>query len=79
LEPIGGTGEYYTGLASAFTYAELEPHEAANIAARVQPHGAGKYAEEPSYKIRKLLTSFSLFLKDYYSSGVNICYVKEED
>lgn len=34
LEAIGGTGDTITGLVAAFTYAELEPHQAAIIADR---------------------------------------------
>ncbi|GAJ16265.1 unnamed protein product, partial [marine sediment metagenome] len=44
LEAIGGTGDTITGMVSAFTYAELELHEAAIIAARAN-RMAGKYAQ----------------------------------
>lgn len=44
LEAIGGTGDTITGLVAAFTYAELEPHQAAIITARAN-RMAGQFAE----------------------------------
>jgi NAD(P)H-hydrate repair Nnr-like enzyme with NAD(P)H-hydrate dehydratase domain len=79
LEPIGGTGDTITGLVSAFTYAELEPHEAAIIAARVN-RMAGKYAEvTPATKIRQIIDQFQSVFKDYLCQWSNVCCVKEED
>ncbi len=77
LEPIGGTGDTITGLVSAFTYAELEPHEAAIIAARVN-RMAGKYAKvTPATRVRQVIAQFPTVFKDYLCQWSNVCSVKQ--
>lgn len=76
LEPIGGTGDTITGLVSALTYAELEPREAAIIAARAN-RMAGKYAEvTPATKVRQVIAQFPSVFKDYLCQWSNVCCVK---
>jgi len=76
LEPIGGTGDTITGLVSALTFAELELHEAAIIAARAN-RMAGKYAEvTPATKVRQVIAQFPAVFKDYLCQWSNVCYVK---
>jgi NAD(P)H-hydrate repair Nnr-like enzyme with NAD(P)H-hydrate dehydratase domain len=76
LEPIGGTGDTITGLVSALVYAELEPHEAAIIAARAN-RMAGKYAEvTPATKVRQVVAQFPSVFKDYLCEWSGVCYVK---
>jgi NAD(P)H-hydrate repair Nnr-like enzyme with NAD(P)H-hydrate dehydratase domain len=76
LEAIGGTGDTITGLVSAFVYAELEPREAAIIAARAN-RMAGKYAEvNPATKVSEVIARFSAVFKDYLCQWSNVCYVE---
>jgi len=76
LEPIGGTGDTITGIASALAYAELEPHEAAIIAARAN-RMAGKYAEvTPATKVREVIAQFPAVFKDYLCQWSGVCCVK---
>lgn len=76
LEAIGGTGDTVTGLVSAFVYAELEPHEAAIIAARAN-RMAGKYAQStPATKVRQVITHFPAVFKDCLCEWSGICYMK---
>ncbi len=76
LEPIGGTGDTITGVASALAYAELEPHEAAIIAARAN-RMAGKYAKvTPATKVREVIAQFPAVFRDYLYQWSGICYVK---
>jgi len=79
LEPIGGTGDTITGLVSALIYAQLEPHEATIIAARVN-RMAGKYGEiTPATKVRQVIAQFSSVFKDYLCQWSNGCYVEGGD
>ena len=76
LEPIGGTGDTITGLVSALTYAELEPHEAAIIAARAN-RMAGKYAKvTPATKVRQVIAQFPSVFREYLCQWSNVCYIK---
>ena len=76
LEPIGGTGDTITGLVSALTYAELEPHEAAIIAARAN-RMAGKYAKvTPATKVRQVIAQLPSVFKEYLCQWSNVCYIK---
>ena len=76
LEAIGGTGDTITGLVSALIYAELEPHEAAIIAARAN-RMAGQYAQvTPATKVRQVIAQFPSVFKDYLCQWSNVCYVK---
>jgi NAD(P)H-hydrate repair Nnr-like enzyme with NAD(P)H-hydrate dehydratase domain len=76
LEPIGGTGDTITGIVSALAYAELEPHEAAIIAARAN-RMAGKYANlTPATKVREVITQFPSVFKDYLCEWSGVCYAK---
>jgi len=79
LEPIGGTGDTITGLVSALAYAELEPHEAAIIAARAN-RMAGKYAQvTPATKVKQVIAQFPEVFKEYLCQWSNVCYVKGGD
>jgi len=76
LEPIGGTGDTITGVVSALAHAELEPHEAAIIAARAN-RMAGKYAKvTPATKVRQIIDQFPSVFKDYLCEWSGVCYVK---
>lgn len=76
LESIGGTGDTITGLVSALAYAELEPQEAATIAARAN-RMAGKYAEvTPATRVRQVIAQFPSVFKDYLCQWSNVCQVK---
>jgi len=76
LEPIGGTGDTITGLVSALIYAELELHEAAIIAARVN-RMAGKYARvTPASKVRQVIAQYPSVFKDYLCQWSNVCFLK---
>ncbi|MFO7996229.1 MAG: NAD(P)H-hydrate dehydratase [Dehalococcoidia bacterium] len=76
LEPIGGTGDTITGLVSALVYAELEPHEAAIIAARAN-RMAGQYARvTPATKVSRVIAQFSSVFKDHLCQWTNVCYMR---
>ena len=73
LEAVGGTGDTVTGLVSALMYAELEPHEAAIIAARAN-RVAGKYARTtPATKVRDIIAQFPAVFKDYLCQWSGVC------
>jgi hypothetical protein len=75
LEAIGGTGDTVTGLVAALTYAELEPQEAAIIAARAN-RMAGKYAQAtPATKVKDIIAQFPSVFKDYLCQWSNVCYI----
>ena len=75
LEPIGGTGDTITGTVSAFTYAGLEPHEAAIIAAKAN-RMAGKYAEvTPATRVSHIIQRFPEVFKDYLCQWSGVCCV----
>jgi len=74
LEVIGGTGDTITGLVSAFTYAGLELHEAAIIAARVN-RMAGEYARaNPATSVRQVIDQFANVFKQHLRQWSGICY-----
>ena len=76
LEPVGGTGDTITGIVSALAYAELEPHEAAIIAARAN-RMAGKYAEvTPATKVREVVAHLPSVFEDHLCEWSGVCYVK---
>jgi NAD(P)H-hydrate repair Nnr-like enzyme with NAD(P)H-hydrate dehydratase domain len=76
LEAVGGTGDTITGLVSALVYAELEPHEAAIIAARAN-RMAGKYAGvTPATRVSQVIARFPSVFKDYLCQWSNVCYVQ---
>jgi NAD(P)H-hydrate repair Nnr-like enzyme with NAD(P)H-hydrate dehydratase domain len=78
LEAIGGTGDTITGLVSALMYDELEPHEAAIIAARAN-RMAGKYSRvTPATKVRDIIAQFPEVFKEYLCQWSNVCYTKGE-
>jgi NAD(P)H-hydrate repair Nnr-like enzyme with NAD(P)H-hydrate dehydratase domain len=79
LEAIGGTGDTITGLVSALVYAELEPHEAAIIAARAN-RMAGKYANvTPATRVSQVIEYFPSVFKDYLCQWSNVCYIEGEN
>ena len=75
LEAIGGTGDTITGMVSAFTYAELELHEAAIIAARAN-RMAGKYAQAtPATRIPQIISQLPAVFKDHLCEWSGVCMV----
>jgi NAD(P)H-hydrate repair Nnr-like enzyme with NAD(P)H-hydrate dehydratase domain len=76
LEAIGGTGDTITGLVSAFTYAGLEPHEAAIVAARAN-RMAGKFAQAtPATRVRQIIEQFPAVFKEHLCQWSGVCYMK---
>jgi NAD(P)H-hydrate repair Nnr-like enzyme with NAD(P)H-hydrate dehydratase domain len=74
LEAIGGTGDTITGLVAAFSYAELELHEAAIIAARAN-RMAGKFARAtPGTKVWQIISQFPAVFKEYLCEWSGVCY-----
>jgi len=79
LEAIGGTGDTITGLVAAFTYAGLEPHEAAIIAARAN-RMAGKLANPtPATRVAEIIRQFPTVFKQYLCHWSGVCCVEGED
>lgn len=79
LEAIGGTGDTITGILAALTYAELELHEAAIIAARAN-RMAGKYANvTPATRVSRVIAQFPSVFKDHLCQWSNVCYTKGEN
>jgi NAD(P)H-hydrate repair Nnr-like enzyme with NAD(P)H-hydrate dehydratase domain len=76
LEAIGGTGDAITGMISAFACAELEPHEAAIIAARAN-RTAGQLAEPtPATTVREIIGLLPQVYKDRLCEWSGVCYVE---
>jgi len=76
LEAIGGTGDTITGLVSALTYARLEPHEAAIIAARTN-RMAGQFAQAtPATRVRQIIDQFPAVFKEYLCQWSGVCYME---
>ena len=75
LEAIGGTGDTITGLVSAFTYAGLEPQEAAIIAARAN-RTAGQMAQAtPATKVIEIVAQFKHVFKNNLCQWSNVCCI----
>ena len=75
LEAIGGTGDTITGLVAAFTYAELEPHQAAIIAARAN-RMAGQFAEvTPATRVRQVVAQLTAVFEEYLCQWSGVCYM----
>jgi NAD(P)H-hydrate repair Nnr-like enzyme with NAD(P)H-hydrate dehydratase domain len=76
LETIGGTGDTVTGLVSALMYAEMEPQEAAIIAARAN-RMAGQYAQAtPATKVMQVVDQFPAVFKDNLCQWSGVCLVE---
>ncbi len=76
LEAIGGTGDTITGLVSALTYAGLDPHEAAIIAAKAN-RMAGKFAQPtPATKVWQIISQFPAVFKEYLCQWCGVCYTE---
>ena len=76
LEAIGGTGDTITGLAAAFAYAGLEPHEAAMIASKAN-RMAGKFAEPtPATRVGEIIRQFPAVFKQYLCEWSGTCCVE---
>ena len=79
LEAIGGTGDTITGLVAALTYAGLEPHEAAIIAARAN-RMAGKFANPtPATRVAEIIKQFPAVFKRYLCEWSGACCVEGGD
>lgn len=73
LECIGGTGDTITGMVSAFTYAELEPHQAAVISAKAN-RAAGKITNvNPGTKVDEIIGNFKKVFKENLCSWSGVC------
>ncbi len=79
LEAIGGTGDTITGILAALLDAELEPHEAAIIAAKAN-RMAGQFADaSPATKISQVVEQLPAVYAEYLCSWSGVCsidYVK---
>ncbi len=76
LEAIGGTGDTITGLVSAFTYAGLELHEAAIIAAKSN-RMAGKLASAtPATKVGEIIDQYQMVFKEYLCEWSGVCFTE---
>ena len=76
LEAIGGTGDTITGLVATFTYAGLEPHEAAIIAAKAN-RMAGRFAQAtPATRVRQIIDQFPAVFKEYLCQWSGVCYME---
>jgi len=76
LEAIGGTGDSITGLVSAFSYAGLELHEAAIIAAKTN-RMAGKFANvTPAAGVRQIIGQFPSVFREYLCYWSGVCYAE---
>jgi hydroxyethylthiazole kinase-like sugar kinase family protein len=74
LEAIGGTGDTITGLVSAFAYSDLEPRDAAIIAAKAN-RMAGKLAQPtPATKVKQIIDQFPQVFKEYLCQWSGACY-----
>ncbi|MFO8144004.1 MAG: NAD(P)H-hydrate dehydratase [Dehalococcoidales bacterium] len=79
LEAIGGTGDTITGLVSALMYAELEPDEAAIIAAKAN-RMAGKCSNAtPATKVIEIIAQFPTVFKEYLCQWSGVCCVGGEN
>ena len=76
LEAIGGTGDTITGLVSAFTYAGLELHEAAIIAAKAN-RMAGRIARAtPATRVRQIIEQFPTVFKEHLCQWSGVGYME---
>jgi NAD(P)H-hydrate repair Nnr-like enzyme with NAD(P)H-hydrate dehydratase domain len=76
LEAIGGTGDTVTGLVAALVYAELEPYEAAVIAAKAN-RMAGEYARAtPATRVRHIIDQFPAVFKDNLCQWSGVCFIE---
>ncbi len=79
LEAIGGTGDTITGLVAAFLHADLEPHEAAIIAARAN-RMAGQYASAtPATRVSEIIPHFARVFREHLCQWSGVCYKKGEN
>jgi len=75
LEAIGGTGDTITGMVSAFTYADLEPHEASIIAARAN-RAAGQLAQPtPATSVNEVIKQIPLVYKEHLCQWSGVCCI----
>lgn len=78
LEPIGGTGDTITGLVAGLTYAGLEPHEAAIIAAKTN-RTAGQLAHPtPATKVIEIIRQFPVIFEQHLCQWSGVCCIKGE-
>jgi NAD(P)H-hydrate repair Nnr-like enzyme with NAD(P)H-hydrate dehydratase domain len=73
MEAIGGTGDTITGMTAAFTYAELEPHQAAIIAARANRE-AGRLAQPtPATRVGKIIALLPEVFRNNLCEWSGVC------
>ena len=76
LEPIGGTGDTITGLASSLVYAGMEPKEAAVFACRTNRMAGKLVNPTPATKVKEIIDIFPRVCKEYYCAWSGICYTE---
>jgi NAD(P)H-hydrate repair Nnr-like enzyme with NAD(P)H-hydrate dehydratase domain len=75
LEAIGGTGDTITGLVAAFASADLEPHEAAILAARSN-RAAGQVAmATPATRVGEIVACFRDVFRQHLCQWSGVCYI----
>ena len=78
LEAIGGTGDTITGMVAAFSYAGLELHEAAILAARAN-RMAGRYAwATPATRIQEIIAHLPAVFRESLCTWMGVCYAAGE-
>ncbi len=73
MEPIGGTGDTIVGMVSAFVSAELEPHEAAVIAARANRMAGKMAAVTPATRVSRVVAQLPEVFKKYLCEWSGVC------
>jgi hypothetical protein len=73
MEPIGGTGDTITGMVAAFIYADLEPHEAAIIAARANRMAGSFAGVTPATRVAEVIARFPEVFKQYLCEWSGVC------
>jgi hypothetical protein len=73
MEAIGGTGDTITGMVAAFVDAELEPHEAAIIAARANRMAGKMAAATPATRVSRVIAQLPAVFKEYLCEWSGVC------
>ncbi len=75
LEAIGGTGDTIAGLVAAFVSADLEPHEAAILAARSNRVAGQEAAATPATRVWQIVSRFPAVFKQHLCQWSGVCYI----
>ncbi len=73
MEAIGGTGDTITGLVTAFTFAGLEPHRAATIAARANRMAGELARPTPATRVSEIIARFPAVFRNYLCQWSGVC------